>query len=208
MGITLEAGILGNLTYRGVLAYVATQALGDGRWTTAQLAQAVNCNTSLMLIGMQELQFNGLVDKPEKHKWTVSGTDTTAAERVQILDSAQSRRADFVDDLKKYFEFKNPQMAFTMGAADGQAVNNFLRSHKDWTQEMWRAALTNRAKSEVNHSQPLYLWVTRLAEYATAPLDRYGKPMANGGGKHGKALETEQRNREAREAVVAGAKKG
>ena len=55
MEIKLETEVFEGLTYRGVLAYVAARFLGDGSWTTAQLAQTVSCNTSLMLEGMREL---------------------------------------------------------------------------------------------------------------------------------------------------------
>lgn len=205
MGISLEPEVVERLSYRGVLAYVASQVLGNGCWTTAQLAQTVNCNSSLMLEGLQELTdaLPELVHRMVGRKWPV-GTGEVDPAKVQILDSEQGRRTDFLDDLKIYWEHRN-STNFTMSAADAAAVKRFLKQHKDWDRPVWRLALNNRGKSEVNHSQPLYLWLARLEEYSAGPIDRFGKPLAGGiGGKHGKAIETEQRNRDARERAVSG----
>ena len=208
MKIIIDSELLEGLTYRGVLALVAVTALGDGLWTTAQLAQSVSCNSSLMLEGMQELHTAapGLVAKQVKMKWPV-GTGVANEFQLQILDSAASRRTDFLDDIKAIFEWGNKGLQFTMNASDGQAVQRWLKERKDWTREMWRAALRNRFLSEgIVKSQPIYLWLARLVEYVEAPLDRYGKVMPNGvGGRVGEAITREQSNSAARQAAVAAA---
>jgi hypothetical protein len=210
MEIILNIETIGILTYRGVLAYVAAKALGDGQWSTAQLAQAVSCNSSLMLEGLHELhEADGqLVGKQTKSKWPV-GTRVASDEQVQILDSSAGRRVDFLDDIKAIFEWANKDvdLKFTMAAADGQAVQRWLKQHKDWTREMWRTALRNRFLSEgVVKSQYIYLWLSRLNEYLAHPKDRFGKEMPNGiGGKYGEALAREQSNDAARRAAVAAA---
>ena len=107
-----------------------------------------------------------------------------------------------IDDLKKYWNHKNPTLPFTFSAADGKAVADWLKINREWTQEMWRKALNNRGKSDKIHSQRIYLWIGRLNEYYDSPLDGYGHPMLNGGGASGKAADIEQRNRAARESVV------
>jgi hypothetical protein len=206
MKIIIDSELLEGLTYRGVLALVAVTALGDGLWTTAQLAQAVSCNSSLMLEGMGELHTAapGLVAKQVKMKWPV-GTGVANEFQLQILDSAASRRTDFLDDVKAIFEWGNKGLQFTMNAADGLAVQRWLKERKDWTREMWRVALRNRFLSEgIVKSQPIHLWLGRLVEYLEAPLDRFGKLMPNGvGGKHGAAIGTENSNRQAREIAIA-----
>lgn len=207
MEIKLSAKIIEQLTYRGVLACVATQVLGDGSWTTAQLAQSVSCNSSLMLEGLQELHdaAPAVVGKQVKTKWPV-GTGVSNELQLQILDSAASRRQDFMDDIKAIFEWANKGLLFTMTAADGMAVQRWLKQHKDWNQEQWRTALRNRFLSEgIVKAQYIHLWLGRLNEYLEAPLDRYGKVMMNGGGKNGEALTREQGNHAAREAAVAAA---
>jgi hypothetical protein len=202
----IDKEIVGSLTYRGVLAYVATQALGRGKWTTAELAQSVSCNTSLLLEGLQELHTVApeVVGKQFGFKWEVGGEEQK--DSVQILDSQQGRRKDFLDDLKRYWDWGNPNVPFTMTASDGAAVQRWLKKNKEWDQPMWRQALKHRCMSEVNHSQALFAWVGRLAEYSATPLDRYGKPMPNGiGGKHGEIATVRQRNREAVEQAIANA---
>jgi hypothetical protein len=205
MRIIIDSEIIEGISYRGVLALVATAVLGDGCWTTAQLAQAVSCNSSLMLEGLQEIYATGLVGKQSKGKWPV-GTGVANELQLQILDSAAARRKDFLDDMKSIYEWGNKGLSFTMSAADGSAVQRWLKQNK-WDREQWRTALRNRFLSEgIVKSQPVHLWLGRLVEYLEAPLDRYGKVMPNGvGGKTGEAISREQGNRAAREAAVAAA---
>ena len=206
--VNLDAGILANLeTYRGTLAYLAVSVRGECEGTTAYFGEVVNCQTAVMREGLEELSrlFPDVVKKGKKAKWVV-GSGKAAEEGVQILDSIAGWRHDFIDDLKKYWDWGNPGRKFTMNGKDGKQIAMFLKEHKDWTQETWRKALRNRCMSEVNHAQPLWVWVGRLAEYSATPIDRFGKPMPNGvGGKHGEAITREQGNRSAREQAVADA---
>jgi len=206
--IIIHSEVIDQVSYRGVLAYVAVQALGDGRWTTSQLANVVSCNSSLMLEGMQELNAAApeYVHKQEKGKWPL-GNGVADPDKVQILDDKANRRIEFLDDMKLAYEHVNKGLPFTMSAADGLAVNRWLKQNKEVTREEWRKALKNRYKSEgVVKTQALHMWVGRLLEYLEAPLDRFGKTMANGvGGKVGAAIDTEINNRSAREAAVAAA---
>ncbi len=206
MEITLDTTIIEKLSSKGVLAYIAVVMADGTEASTASLAGLVRCQTAVMLEGLKEL----CVQAPERvgksgTKWRCGVVKAGGGEILQNLDSQSERRKAFIDDLKKYFEWANPGLSFTMIAMDGVAINRFLRLHKDWTQDMWRKALNNRAKSEVNHAQGLLSWVDRLAEYSASPLDRYGKPMVNGGGRHGEAANVRERNREAVAIAVANA---
>jgi hypothetical protein len=120
----------------------------------------------------------------------------------------QARRQDFLDDLKKAFEWANEDLQFEMNAADGKAVVKWLKDNQSWNRADWRKALNHRYKSEgIVKTQKMYLWLPRLVEYREAPLDRYGKVMPNGvGGKIGQAIEVEQSNRSATEQAVAAAR--
>lgn len=208
MKIILNSELLECLTYRGVLALVAATALGDGQWSTAQLAQTVNANSSLILEGMHELHdaWPEFVGKLSKSKWPI-GTGVANEFQLQILDCAAGRRQDFLDDIKFAYEFSNKGLPFTMNAADGVAVQRWLKQNKAWVRDEWRMALNHRFKSEgIVKSQPVHLWLGRLVEYLEAPLDRYGKVMPNGiGGKVGQAIGVEQSNRNSREQAVADA---
>lgn len=202
--IELDAGIISKLeSYRGTLAYVAVLVRGEGTWPTAHLAAAVNCQTAVMREGLEELsRLHPEAVRRKANSWVV-GQGNASDESVQILESESERRRDLLDDLSAYWKFKNPNIPFHMSAADGKHVAEFLKTHKDWNRDMWRRALNNRVKSEVNHAQPLHLFVSKLAEYSASPLDRFNKPMMDGGGASGKAIGVERANREARAAAVA-----
>ena len=203
----IDKEIVGSLTYRGVLAYIATLVLGDGSWTTAQLAHAVSCNSSLMLEGMHELYRlqPTLVGKQRGTKWPV-GSGVASTESVQILDLKAMRRTALLDDIKKIMEWAT-KLPFTMGSYDGIAVARFLKTHSKVTQEEWRLALKHRFTSEgIVPGQPLHVWLDRLMEYLPGRQDKYGKLMPNGvGGKVGETLAREQSNSEARQRAVAAA---
>ena len=210
MKITIDSELIELLTYRGVLAAMAVGVLGDGQWTTAQLAQAVSANSSLMLEGMQELSAAApaMVGKQSKTKWPV-GSGVASTERVQILDDAAARRQDFLDDLKNSYEWANKGLPFSMNASDGRAVAKWLKQNKSWDRSDWKKAIYHRYMSEgISKTAPIYLWLGRLIEYCEAPLDRYGKVMMNGiGGKLGQAVGVEQGNRAARKQAVAAARR-
>jgi hypothetical protein len=205
MQISIDTELVEKLSSKAVLAYVAVSMSDGTEVSTAVLAARVGCQTAAMLEGLKELS----VAAPERvaksgTKWRCGVVKVGEGEVVQSLSPEMERRIAFIDDLKKYYEFKNPGSLFTMIALDGVAVSKFLRLHKDWTQEMWRNALRNRGKSEVNHAQGLYAWIGKLAEYSASPLDRYGKPMVNGGsGGNGKAAIREHINRQGDEAYIA-----
>lgn len=203
----IDREIVASLTYRGVLAYVAVLALGEGSWTSAQLAQAVSCNASLILEGLHELHTARpeIVGKQRGTKWPV-GSGVASTEQVQILDSKAARRTAFLDDAKKIWEWANRGLLFTMGAADGIAVQRWLKQHPEVTQEQWRLCLKNRFTSEkIVKAQGMAFWVPRLLEYLEGRRDQYGNLMVNGGGKLGEIITNRQRNREAIERAVANA---
>lgn len=207
MGITLQTEIIERLSSKGVLAYVAVTLAEGSEATTAVLAALVRCQTAVMLEGLKELVLEApeLAGKAPKNKWRCGVVQVGAGEVVQNLESSMERRKSFIDDLKIYWDHRNPNFQFSMDAQDGLQIKRFLDSHPDWTQDMWRSALNNRGKSDVNHAQRLFSWVGKLSEYSASPLDRYGKPMLNGGGKHEEAATVRQRNREAVESAISNA---
>jgi len=202
--IQLENEVIEKLSSKGVLAYVAVLLADGTEASTAALAGLVRCQSGVMLEGLKELT----VAVPErvskaKNKWRC-GVVKVGDGVVQNLDSQSERRIEFIDDLKRAWEWANPGLIFTMTALDASAVNRFIRVHRDWTKPMWKRALYHRFTSEgVNPSQSLFAWVPRLEEYALFPLDRFGKRMENGGGKHGEAATVRERNREAVATAVA-----
>lgn len=203
----MQDTLIQQLSSKGILAYVAVSMLGNGEVTTAALAELVKSQAGAIREGLHELSLVAPVvcRKAPKNKWSCGEIQAGDGVIVQILDSKDSRRKDFLDDVKAIFEWANRDsgMMFTMNSADGSAVSKFLRQYKDWDRPMWQQALRHRFTSEVVLSQPLYLWLSRIAEYVDAPLDRYGKPMKHGGGKHEQVAATRQRNREAVANAIA-----
>lgn len=204
----LQDGLLRHLSSRGILAYVAVTLAGNAEATTAALAGLVRVTSGQMLEGLKELAVEApaLVVKAPKNRWKCGqGGQTTA---VQNLDSERYRA--FVDDLKIYWEtINNPLYLFAMGGADGAAIRQFLNDHREWTQEMWRQALRNRAVSIKRHrhgsaSESFFKWVRRLGDYAAGPLNEYNKPVTEG--VNGKAAELQHSNSQAREAYLNGAR--
>lgn len=211
MDIQLDTAVLDRLTSCGVLAYVAVKMAEGSEATTAALAGLVKTRTGIMLEGLKELsvEMPGLVEKKKSksQKWCCGEIKAGDGVVVQSLDSERYRL--FVDDLKKYWDYLNPDLAFEMGGKDGSQIRIFLRDHRGWVQETWLTALRYRAISIVKYghatrTEPLWTWVGYLAEYVAGPKNQFNKPV-EGSGKHGEASVTRDRNREAVERAIANA---
>ena len=207
MEVTIDTSIVEGLSSNGVLAYVAAKIADGTEATTAALAGLVRCRTGVMLEGIKELAVAApeLVAKAPKNKWRCGVVKAGDGVVLQNLDSERFRL--FIDDLKKYHDFLNPQIPFEMGGKDGVQIRRFLSDHRQWTREDWLAALRHRVISVVNYghasrSAPLWTWVGQLDNYSAGPLDRWNKPV-EGGGKHGEAATIRDRNREAVATAVA-----
>ena len=140
MGITLQKEIIEKLSSKGVLAYVAVSLADGTEASTAVLAGLVRCQTAVMLEGIKELVIEApeLIGKVSKKKsWRCGVVKAGSGEVVQILDSETERRKSFIDDLKRYWEWGN-RTPFTMDGRDGQAISNFLRTHRDWDRDTWK----------------------------------------------------------------------
>ena len=200
MEIILDSAIIEQLSSNGVLAYIAVKMAEGTEATTAALAGLVRSKTGNMLDGLKDLAVAvpELVAKAPKNKWRCGVIKAGDGVVLQNLESERYRL--FVDDLKKYWDYLNPALAFEMGGKDGVQIRRFLSDHRQWTQSEWCLALKNRIISVKQHSHasrtaPLWTWVGQLDNYAAGPLDRWNKPVEGGG--NGKADTIQQRNREA-----------
>jgi hypothetical protein len=202
--VVLKQEIIDKLSHNGIMAYVAVSLAGNVEATTAVLAASVRVQTAVMLDGLKELAVEApmLVGQAKKGWWHCG--DYIPGTALVAESSKSDRYAAFVDDLKKYWDHLNPRLPFSMGAADGFAIRQFLQANKEWGQEHWRAALSNRAKSPVSKSAPFYSWIRKLGEFAAEPLNEYNKPQ-EGTGKKGAAISVEEANRSAREQVLGAA---
>ena len=208
MDIHLEVAILDRLSSRAILAYVAVKMADGSEASTAILAGLVRAQTSVMREGLNELSVAapGAVSKAPKNRWRCGVVKTNDGGQVlQIVDSERYR--SFVDDLKKYWDYLNPEHVFAMEGRDGEAMRRLLIKHRTWTQEEWRMSLQHRKDSVVkfNHAsrtEPFWKWVGRLDEYLGGPLNEYNKP-AETGGKRGQAISIQEGNRAAGESFLS-----
>ena len=201
--IKLHNDILDKLSHRGILAYVAVTLAGDATLTTAVLAASVKISSAIMLEGLTELAVvapEAVIRKDKKWICGLGGGEepkpNADLERFRLL----------IDDLKKYWDYLNPEIKFSMAGPDGLAIKTFLKDHQTWTQDMWRTALNNR-KTSVLHfgngsrTEAIFTWVRKLGDYYSGPLNSFNKPV-EGSGKHGKVVSLEQQNRLAREQYL------
>ena len=182
MEVTIDTSIIENLSSNGILAYVAVKMAEGKEATTAALAGLVRCKTGNMLDGLKDVAVAvpELVAKAPKNRWRCGVVK--AGEGVVLHNLESERYRVFVDDLKKYWDFLNPTLPFEMNGKDGAQIRKFLSDHRQWTQADWRNALNHRKTSVVRFSnaassQPLWVWVGRLDDYAAGPIDRYNKPV-------------------------------
>ena len=205
MKIALDSEIIDKLSARGITAYVAVSIAWNSEATTAYLAGLVKAQTGSMLEGLKELSMAApeLVAKAPKNKWRCGTVESGSGVVLQNLDP---RRIEFIDDLKKYWDYLNPDVAFSMNGKEGVAISRFLSDHKEWDRPTWALALRHRIISIVKHqaaprTEAIWVWVGKLGSYLSGPLDRYGKP-AN---ETDKTTDIRKRNREAVDRAVANA---
>lgn len=119
-----------------------------------------------------------------------SPLDALAGDDVEPLDEPKAkpdpRWNPIREDLKHYWEFKNPKFPMPWAAkVDGKALKLFLTDNPDLTQEQWLICLRNRARSDVPHGDHVHRWIRQLLRFAEGPRDRFDKLITgNGGQKH------------------------
>jgi hypothetical protein len=129
---------------------------------------------------------------------------------VLTAPEPQDRRAAFVEDLKRYWDFvnrNNPTVGFQYGAIDGRAVRTFLKNWPDMDQETWRKCLSNRAKSVMNPAEQFCYWIPKLPSYLAGPLDQFGRLKDQGGNKHSDHESLAEKNRSNLQEFVGGGRR-
>lgn len=115
---------------------------------------------------------------------TVTGTETNTSKKQKPLSKksgVDTRRKDFIDDLKRHWEGVNPNTEFRFDDKDGKQVGLFLAKWPALKREEWRECLRHRRESEsVIFTQEIFRWIGNLMDFRDYPLDRFGKPR-NGG---------------------------
>jgi len=150
---------------------------------------------------------SGSGEKPK----TINKEETTAKTTAEISSppAAQtggvSQNADAVDprwneireDLKAYWEFKNPAVPMPWsGAIDGLALKRFLKANPNLDRPMWQLCLNHRARSDVPHAEEIHRWIRTLLRFVEGPRDRFDQLKPKGRSrKHDEQSELHSANR-------------
>lgn len=86
------------------------------------------------------------------------------------------------ETIRAYWETKNWGGKAPWSGRDAKALEVLLSSNPSWTVEQFTQCVHNRSKSDVNHAENPFAWIPKLASFAGGPLDRFGKPLAQGTG--------------------------
>ena len=62
------------------------------------------------------------------------------------------------------------------GPAEGRNLEMWLRESPNTTIEQFTGFLRNRFRSDVNHSERPSRWIGNITNFASGPIDKYGKP--------------------------------
>lgn len=214
MEIILNSDLIEQLSSKGVLAYLAVSLAGAREATTAALAGLVKAQTGVVSAGLKELTATApeLVARARNpktgklnNKWCCGVIKAEEGTVLQNLDSERYRV--FVDDLKKFWDFLNPTVPFSMSGRDGARIRQYLADHPQRIQDEWRRAFNHRKTSIIKYGQasrtaPIWIWIDRLDEYLACPLNQYNKSVE---AENGKADTIQQSNREAVARAVANA---
>ena len=87
------------------------------------------------------------------------------------------RHAEFRKSAGAYWDHKNPNLQMPWDAGEARQLSVLLSSNPNLTDEVFHNLLRNRARSHVNHSERPRAWLAKITDYASGPLDKYGKPL-------------------------------
>lgn len=123
---------------------------------------------------------------------TIHREDSKPVRAKKQRAAVDPRRADFIEDFKKFHDFKNPGIPFHFGAKDGKNLNDWLKDNRDIERPDWQEILNNRAKSPgkdepngIDHAAELWTWIGKARRYLNGPKDRYGNPVTRKAGANG-----------------------
>lgn len=120
-----------------------------------------------------------------------------AAKTEGKTKSADERHTPFRESLSAYWLKKNPELDMPWDGAEARQLSAFLKTNPQLTLEKFRVLLNARARSDVNHSERIRVWIGKATDYLNGPLDVFGKPKsaAGGGHKHEQQRELVTKNR-------------
>ena len=124
-----------------------------------------------------------------------------STERSHSRGAADPRHAP-IRQLIQELHVKNFQVQCVWDGSEGKALDSLLKSNPTWTEDQLAAMVRNRFASEaVNGARPRK-WLPNLSDYATGPLDRYGKLIARNSNVTNRAEREEQQTHDAIERAA------
>jgi len=102
--------------------------------------------------------------------------------------SADGRHAKFRELFTQFWNFLNPGIEMPWDGGEAKQLASLLSANPGLTDDMLRLCLENRAHSVVNRSERPRSWIARVTDFASGPLDKFGKPL-QGVNRNGKNCE-------------------
>jgi hypothetical protein len=123
----------------------------------------------------------------------------TALTHPQVVESLKA----YSDDIWQVRNLPGPA-PFHFGKKDGAAVKIWLRDYPDVTLETLRKCLHNRARSDLNASEPFSVLISKILQFEAGPLDGFLRPKGGNNGNF--SSKSEAKNDRAKAAIDRGVK--
>ncbi len=107
---------------------------------------------------------------PSKEQNPSARSDERAAPTID------PRHAEFRDATEKYWEHANPGIPMPWDGSEAKVLWRLLKANPQLTTEQFKECLRHRRKSDVLQSERPRKWLENATDYASGPVDRFGKP--------------------------------
>jgi hypothetical protein len=91
------------------------------------------------------------------------------------VGTADPRFSPFKAELGRYWRSVNGDLAMPWDGSEAKRLNELLRAMPKLELSAFERMLANRARSDVAQSSRPRAWLASITDYASGPLDRYGK---------------------------------
>jgi len=101
------------------------------------------------------------------------------AKTAKHVKPVDSRFTPFREEIELYWKIKNPGVEMPWDGSEAKRLNELLKASPGLTLNGLRKMLANRERSDVAQSRRPREWIANVVDYASGPLDRYGKPAVH-----------------------------
>lgn len=100
---------------------------------------------------------------------------TSSVASAPAKREADPRHKEFKKACEAYAKHK--QVTFVWGPSEAKQLHLLLAASPGMTLEVFQRCLTNRAKSDVVHSERPHMWLANVGRFETAPLNKFNQPV-------------------------------